>query len=195
MAHIPFTPHPPVIDGEAEALWEAAPAYTMTHLIRGHVDNAADLSGEFRALYDHDNLYVLYTIHDDRILPQPGGDPWQDDSVELYLDGSNEKYVYDEHVEQYIFTPGKSDAWSKAGRDRGVVVGTSITATGYQVEVQVPWANIGIVPQPGQLIGFDAHVNDDDNGDLRDAKLSWHAEMDKAWTNPALFGEAILELR
>jgi len=41
-------------------------------------------------------------------------------------------------------------------------------------------------------MGFDVHVNDDDNGNLRDAKMTWNAAVDQAWKKPRLFGEGII---
>ena len=48
-------------------------------------------------------------------------------------------------------------------------------------------------PVVGQLVGFDFHVNDDDDGGVRDSKLAWTAIADDAWQFTSSFGTAVLE--
>ncbi len=192
LLHIRFTDAPPIIDGTLDSLWDAAPIYAMTRLIRGEVDDTADLSGDFRALYDADNLYLFYRIHDDALRPKAGDDPWNGDSVELYLDGGNEKYVYDSNDEQYIF-PLSGDVWTQHGRSQDLQFTFAETDDGYAVEIALPWRSVSVTPEHGLLIGFEAEVNDTDGSDLqRDGKLAWFADVDKAWSNPGLFGTAVL---
>jgi hypothetical protein len=37
-------------------------------------------------------------------------------------------------------------------------------------------------------LGFDVHINDDDNGGPRDGKVSWHSTSDESWRDPSTFG-------
>ena len=52
---------------------------------------------------------------------------------------------------------------------------------------------MNIIPAAEHLIGFDIQINEDDNGDARDAKISWNANVDQAWKNPQFFGQLILQ--
>jgi len=65
-------------------------------------------------------------------------------------------------------------------------------ASGYQLEIAIPWTTLNILPKPEHTLGFDVQINDDDNGNLRDAKISWNAKVDEAWKNPEVFGQLIL---
>ena len=83
--------------------------------------------------------------------------------------------------------------WAQNGRLQDIQFQFAETADGYTVEVAVPWGNVSVVPKAGLLIGFEAEVNDTDGRDFqRDGKLAWFAEVDKAWSNPGLFGTAVL---
>ena len=67
------------------------------------------------------------------------------------------------------------------------------TRNGYRLEASIPWVMLGVRPRNGMQIGFDIQINDDDNGDQRDAKISWNATLDEAWKNPRLFGELVIK--
>lgn len=185
------------IDGIPDAVWENAniiPA-GVTKLIVGEVANHADLSGEFKALWDDIYLYVLADITDD-VKVNDSKNVYDDDGIEIYVDINNDKAVsYGDKEVQYSF-----------GWNDGTVVGTIPAARatdgityeiadrpgGYVVEVRIPWTSIQGIPAIDKLIGFEFMVNDDDDGGDRDGKLSWHAETDEAWRNPSWYGTAIL---
>ena len=95
---------------------------------------------------------------------------------------------------QFILLPvNDAKVFEKNKHTEGVEYFAQETDSGYVVEAKIPWQLASVKnPENGQLIGFDAHINDDDNGDLRDGKISWNSPTDKAWTNPQLFGTAVL---
>ena len=55
----------PVIDGQEDEVWAGQERYPIAHAIIGTVRDEADLSGEYRLLWDEENLYVLVVIKDD----------------------------------------------------------------------------------------------------------------------------------
>ncbi len=55
----------PVIDGLEDEMWAGQERYPIAHAIIGTVRDEADLSGEYRLLWDEENLYVLVVIKDD----------------------------------------------------------------------------------------------------------------------------------
>lgn len=186
---VPFAASAPMIDGEPDAAWDAAVVLPITRVLLPVVDDAADLSATVALLYDSEHLYALFTVNDDALFAD-SQNPWDDDSAELYLDGGNEKseMFYDLNDEQYVFRYGVSVPWAQRGKLTGVQMATVEIDGGYRIEVAVPWANIAVTPRPGALVGFDAHLNDDDDGDGRDGKIALYAAQDDAWTNPAAFG-------
>ncbi len=59
---------------------------------------------------------------------------------------------------------------------------------GYVMEIRIPWSTLGGAPAPGSFMGFDLHVNDDDGGGARDAKIAWQDASDNAWQWPSVLG-------
>lgn len=148
----------------------------------------ANLSAIGRALWDDQYLYVLVDVTDDQRRTDSGSSVWDDDSVEIYIDGRNEKASsYDENDLQFLFRPPETTVYlggSNSGASTaGIVPGWDSRTDGYTLEVRFPWSTLGITP--GGQIGFEVHVNDDDNGGERDGQTSWRTTATDAWTNPS----------
>ncbi|MGN6647472.1 MAG: glycoside hydrolase family 11 protein, partial [Cytophaga sp.] len=186
------------IDGTPEAPWSNAsvlPA-AAAKLIVGTVTNSADLSGNFKALWDDTYLYVLADITDDKLVNE-STNVYDDDAVEVYVDINNDKATtYGANDVQYSFgwNDGTTVGSLPSGRSTTGITYAAVARTGgYIVEARIPWTTLQGTPAVGQLVGMDFMINDDDDGGTRDGKLSWNASTDDAWEDPSLFGTAILQ--
>jgi hypothetical protein len=191
---IPFVSTPPVIDGKVDDIWSKASIQSMKTTITGNPPTGpADCSGQFRELYDADNLYVLADVNDDKLF-KASASWYLGDSVEVYVDGDNTKAGPGliGHARQYTF------GWSQT-----VIQGTNTdltgvqftqvnTPTGYRMEIKLPWqALIGSRAPVGKLIGVDCFINETDQGnDIRDRQLAWHSTMANDWQTAASWGTA-----
>jgi hypothetical protein len=187
---------PPVIDGNEDDVWSAAPQYKIANVVYSPLSSPNDLSADFRAMWDENNLYVLVDVMDDILRHDSTPDKWyEDDSVEVYIDASNSKSSqYGQTDYQYTFNWDKTlpkMQETKHNRTEGVQYVLVTTDKGYRVEIKFPWSTLGAKPFAGAKIGLDIHVNDNDSG-KRDHKIAWFAEQDNAWENPQAFGNAEL---
>lgn len=184
---IPFAATAPAVDGEIDAAWADAVAVTLDNLVADFPPiNAADFSVTARALWDTRSLHVLYEVRDAALYNNSDA-TWQDDSVELYIDGGNEKTTsYDANDGQYEIGWGATELTGTAveqGKAEGVSFAVADVDGGYVVEISVPWTALGVEVVPGDVIGLDFMANDDDtNSDTRQTKLSWFNLLDNAWT-------------
>lgn len=198
---VPRTAAAPEIDGVREALWDHAQRVSIaTRANDAWPDGPADLSAEARLLWDDAKLYVFFDVADDTLI-NDSGNSWQDDAPELYLDGDNSKGFerYDNGDDgQWEFGWGSDFVTGNGStRSRGTTFSyvTREDASGYTVELEMPWSNLGSMPRLGDTIGLELMVNDDDTGgDARDHKLSWFAPEgeDEAWHWAHVFGNAVL---
>jgi hypothetical protein len=192
------TATPPVIDGNEDAAWSAAPRYKLANVMFQPLSSPDDLSAEYRAMYDEHNLYVLIDVTDDNLNNDSGQDQWWfDDSAEVYIDTDNSKSnQYDNDDAQYYFvwdrTKPTMGVHNEHGRLENVEFAMVTTDKGYRTEIKFPWATLGKKPATGAKIGLDVQVNDDDNGGERDTKIAWFGRHDTAWENPQTFGNAEL---
>ena len=187
------TASPPRIDGEVDAVWEEAVARPIRVPVAGTSDGDADLEAEFRTLHDDRALYVLFSVSDDSSRSDSPL-PFEDDAVEVYVDGGYERAIYFDHNDwQFVF--GRDGRrWVTGGltaRHPGLESASAETATGYRVEISIPWDGLGVSPEDGAAIGLEAHVDDDDDGSGVDAVLAWHA-AGPSYENASLLGAAVL---
>ncbi|MBM4027544.1 MAG: hypothetical protein FJ280_19385 [Planctomycetes bacterium] len=189
---IAYAVTPPVLDGEIDAVW----ALASTNSFVPPAD-ANDGSGTWKVLYDANNLYVLVDITDD-ILKNDSARAWQDDSVEIYFDGGNMKLStpLSGNAHQYTFGWGADDIQGTniAGYTEGIQQAQVTTATGWRIEIKLPWLTIQRqAPQARHLIGIDCYYNDDDDdgGNTREGKMLSYSPVE-AWNNASQWATAIL---
>lgn len=147
-----------------------------------------------KILWDPKALYVYIQIADNT----PYEDPTHvsnSDSVEYHIDAKNlDKTAYNPNSKnegQYRLTrQGFITGWGSFSRAAFKVDSKCIaTASGYQQEIKIRWANHGISKMTkGKKIGFDIQVNDATAAASgRRYSIVWNSE-DNAWTNPATMG-------
>ncbi len=187
---------PPVIDGKVDAVWANAAVLPIKTLINGAaVTGPADASGQFRALYDTANLYVLVDINDEA-LRNDSTATYLDDSVEVYIDGENLKGQppLAGNARQYTFGWTDTAIGGTNTNTTGVQQVQTNTPTGWRIEIKLPWQSLLGAPAPvGKLIGIDCFYNDDDDGgDTRESQIAWHSKVGNDWQTPASWGTALV---
>ncbi len=194
----------PVLDGRIDEVWSFSTEQTMENTTADNPPSSpTDCSGAWRALWNWEALYVLVQVTDESLTNDSGGggNKWNDDSVEIYVDGDNSKASSmgaDDH--QYTFWWGNEVYEEPSAYAHGApsIVGieyaVKTTDDGYMLEVKLPWMSImGQAPTPGQEIGFDVWINDDDDGSGRDSQISWYSTDGNGWQDPSVWGVAALE--
>ncbi|MBP7049415.1 MAG: hypothetical protein KBE65_00205 [Phycisphaerae bacterium] len=182
---------PPEIDGKADDAWSNVESNPIANVAYSPASDDKDFSAGFKTLYDHQALYVLVDVADDKLV-NDSDDFWLDDTVEVFLDADNSKsngYEDGDYVFYFSWdasTPILGE--TKHDRTEGVKYAFAKTDGGYRVEIKLPWSTLGTTPGAGGQIGLDVHVNDDDDGGDRDTKLMWCTTDDNAWQNPSALG-------
>jgi len=188
---IPQASRPPAIDGNVDEVWASVPARAIDHVVYTPVSSEADLSADFKTMYDKEALYFLVEVNDERLISD-SAESWLDDGVEIFIDADNSKSgVYGDKDYQYHFdwdatAPAMGE--SHHNKTNGVQYAFARTDDGYRLEAKLPWSTLGTTPAVGKRIGFDVHVNDDDDGGNRDTKIMWYGQRDVAWQQPSAFG-------
>ena len=185
-AELPYTETPPVIDGQWEELYDAGQAHVIeNHRADSPRSDENDLSAWWQAAWDATHLYVFIYVQDDVVANTGIEDSWQEDSIELVLDGANDDcHCFDENDVMYVLRVSDEPSiyWGgstlvseleKFGAD--VTWATGEQSDGYSIEISIPLANVGVTePDNGLQVGFDMSVNDEDGFDgTRDHKYQW----------------------
>ncbi|SFD77441.1 Por secretion system C-terminal sorting domain-containing protein [Chitinophaga sp. CF118] len=185
----------PVIDQSIDAAWAIAPVKNISNVILGSLPS--DYAGKWRALYDNTNLYLLVEVNDGTKLSDSGASWWEDDVVEIFIDGDNSKGTAYDGINDFQLGFRWNDNTVHVGsysvnRTTGINYNQYATATGYTLEVAIPWSTIGVSPSIGKSLGLDVQIDDDDNGGTRDAQIASFATNTTAFQNPAVFGTVYL---
>lgn len=156
----------------------------------------------FAAAADSEFLYFAADVTDDSIIAgQHNTDFWNEDSVELYLNGTGDLTLrsYQDGVAQITIPAlniGLDPEETVIAGVRGTTVGAQVivveTPAGYAVELAIPligdiWT---IIPEHQAVIGFQVHLNSASVTN-RDTKLIWSKldVADGSYQNPSLFGQ------
>ncbi len=201
------------VDGDLSD-WPLVTWHKITHDMGW--DNLAesddDASLEFACVAGEGNLYVALKIRDDLkcVNEDSGNGIFQDDSVEIYIDGDNSKpAVYEPDVCQISigrYNVGRDPSnpmlndfrgWDGQGAsavETGTKAAVVDTDYGWAVEAAIPLAFFGIGLADGKVIGFNVHLNDDDDQGERDHWLGWSktelaGDTDTAYMDPSVFGQ------
>jgi uncharacterized protein YjdB len=193
---IGFTSTAPTIDQSIDAAWSSVPAGSLSKVTLGAMPS--DFAGsQWRAMYDATNLYILVEVKDNNRFNDSGTSWWEDDVVEIFIDGNNSKGSSYDGVDDFQLGFRYNDTGIKIGgtsvtRTTGIVFAQHNVTNGYNIEVRIPWSTIGTTASAGKLLGFEIEVDDDDNGGTRDSQVSAFATASTAWSNPGLFGSVYL---
>ena len=183
--------------GRKDREWNHSSAIQLTHVIGGDLINRDDLSAVWQAKWDPEYLHIRVDTLDDNFV-RDSVQPWSDDSIEIYIDADGSRTAtFDGRNDFHLTFRWKDQKVSLSQnsaprRDMGIQQTMTRTDSGLILEASIPWRSLGVYPKEGQAIGIDIQINDDDNGDGRDAKLAWHATEDNAWKNPQQFGRLLL---
>jgi endo-1,4-beta-xylanase len=177
----------PVVDGTAEEIWRDAAEVRTGLQITGRPGATASV----RLLWDTTHLHVLATVADE-VLSDASRNPWEQDSVELFVDPDNGKttgYADDDGQYRISFRnaatiSGNFDAYAIADNLRSA---TRIVPGGYLVEASIELDTAGA--RAGTLLGFEAQVNDDATGSgARSSVTGWADGSGRAYLDTSGWG-------
>jgi len=219
----------PDIDGDYEEVWDRA-QFRDRNRLRLDIDNlmidqgAVRLDGatEYRWAGMHDGQYLYLLIFGEgengqTTFGDSTPDIWNDDAVEIFLDGDNSKQQsYDGMDDRQVIFPltpfGEPRANGSAEDDGRFRLGfrsapldvaafdfATCLCEGAQhlYEVRIELAAAGI--EIDRTFGFEIQLDDDRDGDLREAKWGWfhpsrvNSDVDNTKDSPVFMGTARLQ--
>jgi hypothetical protein len=153
-----------------------------------------DLSGVIRIAWDQNNLYLAAKVKDNDIVNKARFQaPFKGDCLELFIDQRCLKPRKDgqkgsENIFQVMFVPPDKSfdkcsflVYQGAEYLGDVEMASQVEATGYTMEIAIPWKNFGI-KSPGKdwTLGLDVSLDDADSdyegGTKRKSLIVWHGD-------------------
>jgi hypothetical protein len=168
------------------------PVWNLSMKVVRTIEGVGNNQIDFGVLWDEAYLYIGVRVVD----PNKHNDSymiWQDDSIEVFVDGDHNKGIeYDVHDIQYWIEHESGALVGTFGMPLNAKHGIVTLESGYTAELAIPWEDVQVTPEPGMNVGFDLGINDDDDGDDRDAHYMWNGTDDN-WMNTSAFGTLILK--
>jgi uncharacterized protein YjdB len=185
----------PVIDQTIDAVWSIAPVKSISNVTIGSLP--AGYSGQWRALYDSTNLYLLVQVNDATVINNGGTAWWNSDAVEIFIDANNTKGTTYNGINDFQLGFRWNDNTVNVGSNSvtnttGIRFSMYATGTGYNLEAALPWSTLGTTSAIGKALGFDVALDNSDNSGGRGGQLASFATTTTAWQNPSVFGTVYL---
>ncbi len=158
-----------------------------------------------KAGWDSQALYLSFDVPDDRLVAATAGGPdalWDGDGVEVMISASSPRGST-AGPSDYHFIVGvdgrvsSARAWADFASSgvtaavdlEGASLGLGI-ASGYRIELEVPWASLGVTPSAGLTLGLDLAVNDKDDPAGATVSRDWAGLTH--FNDPAGWGSLVL---
>ncbi len=178
-----YTNNSIVIDGVEEQNWSSATKYNAVNEICGNEwDGEEDLSIKWESVWNRDSIYLFIEVVDDKLVKNSDMMVpfWENDMVELFFTTKRKAvlpqnahfvFCYDvDTIITYVKGGAQSINWIR-----------KITDSGYNIEVAIPWVEIGINPMRRKSIFFNIEASDCDKVS-NDTGIYFGRETDISWS-------------
>jgi endo-1,4-beta-xylanase len=173
----------PIVDGIEDALWAGADEITTGTWVLG----TSGATASVKTMWDAGHLYVLAKVSDP-LLSKASANPWEQDSVEVFVDQNNGKTAsYEADDGQYRVNYENTRSFGGAASAAKIVSATQLVEGGYVVEAAI--AIDAVEARAGTLLGFDVQVNDDGAGNgVRSSVATWNDPTGDSFRNTSRLG-------
>jgi endo-1,4-beta-xylanase len=178
----------PLIDAIEDRVWARAEEFSTDTWV---LLDGPGATARVRVLWDEGHLYLFAKVSD-ALLSAASANPWEQDSVEIFVDQNNAKTTYYEADDgQYRVSYQNAQSFAGAASPATFGTATRAVAGGYIVEAAIALDSPNYA---GRLIGVDLQVNNDGTGTgVRSSVATWSDESGFAYLDPSRFG--VIRLR
>ncbi|ACB74389.1 Endo-1,4-beta-xylanase [Opitutus terrae PB90-1] len=176
----------PTIDGEQDRVWRTATEIVTNRFAFG----TSGATAHVKLLWDSGHVYLYATVADP-VLSKASPNPWEEDSVEIFVDPNNAQTTsYQSDDAQYRVNFDNEVSAGGTSSVARIVSATRRVSGGYVVEAAIA-IDAGETVR-GSALGFDLQVNDDSGGGTRTSVATWNDESGNAYQDTSQFGAIIL---
>ncbi|WP_440111507.1 endo-1,4-beta-xylanase [Paenibacillus sp. QZ-Y1] len=168
------------IDGKKDVPWNKAAPFKVNLL-----DQTKGATAEARAMWSGEDLYLLVDVTDPNIITD-SIDPWDQDSIEIFLDENHQRTPYFQYDDaQFRISADNVTTFAGSASPGRLKSAVKKTAKGYQVEAKIKLQSLK--PNSGSVIGFDLQINDN-QGEGNKSAAKWNDTTNESWRNTSQYG-------
>lgn len=181
------------------APWQSIPATACNYYLGcGSTDNSA--SAQYNFVKNSVALWIGVNVNDPGILYANTTTPWNGSGVEIFFDLNNTKTgdcgtgdYLDPNTYQWCITYNTNTIVQYRSSNAVTILAASVVTpgAGYTMEIEIPWANLGVSGPPvGGLSGLDINVDFSNTSETaRDhAIVAFNGGVNRYDYNPSLWG-------
>ena len=167
-------------------------------LLEGETWDKRDISGKWQVKWDKKNIYLSVKVYD-KEKSEDSSDPVNDDSIEFFIDTNNSRGTMFDKKNDYHFIFARNKNKVGMGKvnplKRKINISHEIEEKydGYELRAKISWKELGKTPAITNKLSMDVIINDDDDGGIRDARISWNSR--KINPTPKDFGMVLISGR
>lgn len=184
----------PKIDGKVDAEWKKVPRVRVSQPIESLlVSSEEDMAvATVQLMWDETHVYALWRVTDKQLDPE-ADEPWQQDSVELFLDQDKKgTTTYQADDAQYrVNCEGEISGQGAGYNAEHVKAATSVSKNGYVVEMAVEIDKVKLKPE--MKLGLELQVNDNAGDGTRNSVTKWVHTEDDSWEDTSNFGTLLIK--
>lgn len=168
------------IDGQMEPEWEKAKPIKVNMTTAPH-----NTTAEARSMWSEQSLYLIVEVKD-ALLKADAVNPWDQDSVEIFIDENfNRTPYYEGDDAQYRININNVASFAGGASEGRLTSAVVQTDTGYRVEAKIDFGTIKAAT--GSSIGLDLQINDDQGNGTRSIS-KWNDTGENTWRDTSNFG-------
>lgn len=176
------------IDAVKDGIYDSVTPIITDTLVSGY-PNPNGSKATVWYVWDYDGLSVYAEVVEET-PNDAGGEGYQVDGVEIFLDENNSKSAtLDTDDAQYRVTMTGRTEVGMYGVESFASAARSMSGK-YAVEMKLPWN--GKIPDDGTIIGFNVAVNDGKDNGLRDNVTQWNSDTKTGYKDTSNYGELTL---
>ena len=129
-------------------------------------------------MWSGQDLYLFIDVTDPQIITS-ATDPWDQDSVEIFLDENHQRtpfYQYDDA--QFRISADNVGTFAGSASSGRLQSAVKKTSKGYQVEAKIRFQSL--VPKESQVMGFELQINDN-QGNNNKSTAKWNDLTNDSW--------------
>lgn len=168
------------IDGKKDTSWNKAAPFEVNRLNQSEGAEAVA-----RAMWSGEYLYLLIDVTDPNIITD-SINPWDQDSVEIFLDENHQRTPYFQYDDaQFRISADNVGTFAGGASPGRLVSAVKKTNKGYLVEARIHLQSL--TPKTGNVLGFELQINDNQGGG-KQSVAKWNDTTNESWRNTSQYG-------
>ena len=182
-----------VVDGKVDEFWQDVPSAKIDKRVALENSPSGDLltKATVKCAWAKETLYFLVDVVDP-VIRASNRDPWQQDSVEIFVDTDQSRSVAIDNNDFQYRISAIGEVSTGLSADAGNIIAKVVPMTGgYRVECSIRCSSVS---ESTRAIGFEIQINNDPGTGNRESISKWNHSTNDSWNSTVNYGTLSLSV-